>query len=131
MRLLIEALVSIKNGCIGKRVEVCVKKSNFIRDVLTVLVREGFINNFVEKDRSFIVDLKYVNGVAVLRTIKLVSVPSKPVYVKAKDIDVLLSGNDIYLISTNKGIFCTHGGLISGFPRLGGQVLCMLQVNVS
>ena len=68
-----------------------------------------------------VLTLKYQNNHGVLSGVKIVSRPSRRMYVKAKDIKSVRSGYGLAIISTSKGIMSSKEAKKSG---LGGEIIC-------
>ncbi len=99
----------IRNGQLRSLSKVEIPSSTFRLKILEVLKNEGFITNFyIEKKENnkanLIVDLKYYEGMPVIKEIKRVSKPGRRVYSRATSIPRIQNGLGLAIISTNKGV---------------------------
>ena len=99
----------IRNGQMRSLTEIEIPSSNFRLKILEVLKNEGFISNFyLEKKennkKSLMVNLKYYEGVPVIREIKRISKPGRRVYSRANSIPKIQNGLGLAIISTTKGV---------------------------
>lgn len=121
-----DMLTRIRNGQHVRKSTVSVPASNMKKNILEVLVREGYIRGYTEdKDAkghpSFSVELKYVEGDAVISNIQRVSTPGLRVYKAIGDVKPIANGLGINILSTSKGIMSDAEALKS---RVGGEVIC-------
>jgi len=94
-----------------------------------VLKDSEFIQDYEKKSKkiknterdNIIVTLKYNEKDAAINDIKVVSRPSRRMYMKAKDIKLVRSGYGIGIISTPKGIMSSIEARKS---KLGGEIIC-------
>ena len=89
------------------------KDEGYIRDFKNVEVREG-INNIK-------IDLKYHNGLPVIKKIKRISKPGIRVYSKIKELQKPYGGLGISIISTPKGVMSDQQ---ARDKNVGGEILC-------
>jgi small subunit ribosomal protein S8 len=124
--LLSDMLARIKNAhkanksftsCFGSKLNSNVlsvlKDEGYIRDFQNVKVREG-INNIK-------IDLKYYNGIPVIKKIKRISKPGIRVYSKIKELNKPYGGLGISIISTSKGVMSDRQAKVN---NIGGEILC-------
>ena len=76
-------------------------------------VREG-INNIK-------IDLKYYNGIPVIKKIRRISKPGIRVYSKTKELNKPYGGLGISIISTPKGVMSDRQAKVN---NVGGEILC-------
>jgi small subunit ribosomal protein S8 len=101
-----DMLIRIKNGQMRKKefVEIY-PKSKMKIEILKILKKEGFIENYEEKEKSIIVKLRYFpDGSPVITDLKRISKPSRRVYVSYKELRPVMNGIGIAILSTSKGI---------------------------
>jgi len=101
-----DMLIRIKNGQMRKKefVEIY-PKSKMKIEILKILKKEGFIENYEEKEKSIIVKLMYFpDGSPVITDLKRISKPSRRVYVSYKELRPVMNGIGIAILSTSKGI---------------------------
>ena len=89
------------------------KEEGYIRDFQSVKVREG-INNIK-------IDLKYYNGIPVIKKIRRISKPGIRVYSKIKELNRPYGGLGISIISTPKGVMSDQQAKVN---NVGGEILC-------
>ena len=104
-------------SCFSSKLNVNVlnvlKSEGYIRDFKKVQVREG-INNIK-------IDLKYYNGIPVIKKIKRISKPGIRVYSKIKELPKPYGGLGISIISTPKGVMSDQKARAN---NVGGEILC-------
>ena len=116
----------IRNGQLRKLTKVEMPSSNFRLKVLEVLKNEGFISSYhiEKKDNnkvSLIVDLKYYEGIPVIKEIKRVSKPGRRVFSSATSIPRIQNGLGLAIISTNKGVM---SDIEARKNNIGGEIIC-------
>ena len=116
----------IRNGQLRLSSKVEMPSSNFRLKILEVLKSEGFITSYhIEKKEnnkvSLLVDLKYYEGMPVIREIKRVSKPGRRVYSSATSIPRIQNGLGLAIISTNKGIM---SDIDARKNNIGGEIIC-------
>ncbi len=123
---LAEMLAVIRNGQQAGLATVSCKSSSQRKNVLEVLKREGYINEFSEEknEAGFAVikiELKYFEGKPVIKVIRRVSKPGRRVYKSIKDLPKFYNGLGISIVSTSKGVMSDYEAQIA---NVGGEVLC-------
>tara|TARA_B100000768_G_scaffold135375_1_gene126194 strand:- start:968 stop:1357 length:390 start_codon:yes stop_codon:yes gene_type:complete len=116
----------IRNGQLRLLKKVEMPSSNFRLKVLEVLKSEGFISSYhIEKKNnnkiSLIVDLKYYEGLPVIKEIKRVSKPGRRVFSRADSIPRIQNGLGLAIISTNKGVM---SDIEARKNNVGGEIIC-------
>jgi small subunit ribosomal protein S8 len=116
----------IRNGQLRKLTKVEMPSSNFRLKVLEVLKNEGFISSYhiEKKDNnkvSLLVDLKYYEGIPVIKEIKRVSKPGRRVFSSATSIPRIQNGLGLAIISTNKGVM---SDIEARKNNIGGEIIC-------
>jgi small subunit ribosomal protein S8 len=116
----------IRNGQMRKLTTIDVPASNFRLKILEVLKTEGYINNyFIEKKennkKNLKVDLKYYEGVPVIKEIKRISKPGRRIYSKAVSIPKIQNGLGLAILSTPKGVMSDNEARKN---NLGGEIIC-------
>ena len=99
----------IRNGQLRSLNSIEIPSSNFRKNILEILKREGYINDyFIEKnDNNKItlkITLKYYDGDPVIKEIKRVSKPGRRVYSRATSIPKVMNGLGLAILSTPKGV---------------------------
>ena len=121
-----DMLTRIRNGQVRGKNSVLMPASRFRANVLEVLHREGDIWGFkkVEMENNkneFQIELKYVDGEPVIKTISRVSTPGRRVYSKIKDLQRNFDGLGISILSTSKGVLSDNE---ARDENVGGEILC-------
>ena len=116
----------IRNAQMRLMATVEMPASNFRLKILEVLKEEGFIiNYFIEQKennkKSLKVDLKYYEGVPVIKEIKRVSKPGRRVYSRALSIPKIQNGLGLAIISTPKGVMSDSQARKN---NIGGEIIC-------
>ena len=71
--------------------------------------------------KSLMVDLKYHNGIPVIKEIKRISKPGRRIYTKAESIPKIQSGLGIAIVSTSMGIMSDND---ARQKKIGGEIIC-------
>ena len=121
-----DLLTSIRNACKAKHKKVDVPASNVKAEIVRVLLREKYINNYKTMDNKrqglLRIYLKYdAKDRPVLQGLKRVSKPGRRVYVRRHQIPKVQGGLGTALISTPSGIMTDLEAREEG---LGGEYLC-------
>ena len=121
-----DMITRIRNAQLRMLKTVNIPNSKFREKILRVLKEEGFISEykfFSEKNNkgSLVVNLKYTNGIPVIREIMRVSKPGRRVYSKAESIPKVQSGLGIAIVSTSKGIMSGNNAKLK---NIGGEIIC-------
>tara|TARA_B110000971_G_scaffold172677_1_gene177565 strand:+ start:106 stop:495 length:390 start_codon:yes stop_codon:yes gene_type:complete len=116
----------IRNGQMRLLTKVEMPSSNFRLKVLEVLKNEGFVSSYhiEKKDNnkvSLVVDLKYYEGIPVIKEIKRVSKPGRRVFSRADSIPRIQNGLGLAIISTNKGVM---SDIEARKNNVGGEIIC-------
>lgn len=119
-----DMLTRIRNAAqIGKK-EVVMPFSKIKLAIARILVREGYLEKAEEgtgKPASLVLRLRYNDGVSAIHELTRVSVPSHRRYVKSGDIDRVLHGFGVAIMSTPKGVMT---GSEARALKVGGEVIC-------
>ncbi len=124
MDIIADALTRIRNATMRKFPEVEVKQSGIVKNILEVIKKEGFIEDFSVSEKNpyfFNVKLKYFNGKSVITGIKRVSKLGRRVYVSHKDLPRVYNNFGIAIVSTSKGILTDREARELG---VGGEIIC-------
>lgn len=121
-----DMLARIKNAHRANKTFTSCFKSKLNLNVLTVLKDEGYIRDFKDSEirkgiSNIKIDLKYHNGIPVIRKIKRVSKPGIRVYSKINDLQKSYGGLGISIISTPKGVMSDQKARDN---NVGGEILC-------
>ena len=121
-----DMLTRIRNAQRIGKATVVTPASRLRRGVLEVLIREGYIRGYTEREvrpgiKEFVVELKYYNGKPVIQEIARVSKPGRRVYSGIKDLRKVYGGLGISILSTPKGVLSDNDARAA---NVGGEVLC-------
>jgi len=121
-----DMLTRIRNANQMRHETVDVPASNVKKDILNVLVNEGFICGFEETTDEnnkpvLKVTLKYTaTKERVIKELKRVSKPGLRVYAEVENLPRVLNGLGVAIISTSKGVMTDRDARKA---KVGGEVL--------
>ena len=122
-----DMIARIRNAQLRVLNNVTIPSSNFRARVLDVLKQEGYIANYKilsdkkNKKESLLVDLKYNNGLPVIKEIKRVSKPGRRIYAKANSLAKIQNGLGLAIVSTSMGIMSDNDARTK---NIGGEIIC-------
>tara|TARA_B100000029_G_scaffold329869_1_gene322135 strand:+ start:1137 stop:1538 length:402 start_codon:yes stop_codon:yes gene_type:complete len=122
-----DMITRIRNAQLRMLSTVIIPNSKFRAKILDVLKDEGYIADYKissikKNDNKFLlVNLKYNNGIPVIREIARVSRPGRRIYTKAESIPKVLNGLGIAIVSTSKGIMSDND---ARSKNIGGEIIC-------
>jgi len=120
-----DMITRIRNAQLRALNNVTIPSSKFRARILDVLKQEGYIANYKissdNKKESLLVDLKYSNGLPVIKEIKRVSKPGRRIYAKADSIAKIQNGLGLAIISTSMGIMSDNDARTK---NIGGEIIC-------
>ena len=102
---IINLVNNIKIALLKKKSIVKTKNTSIIRNIVRLLYVEGFINNYFIINNIIIIHLKYVFEESCIKSIKIISKPSRKKYCNKKNI---YNNLNITFINTNKGVITTN-----------------------
>ena len=116
----------IRNAQMRTSNNVAIPNSKFRAKILEILKQEGYISNYkiisdASKKNILHVDLKYNNGMPVIREIKRISKPGRRIYAKASSIPRIQNGLGLAIVSTSKGIMTDNE---ARNQNIGGEIIC-------
>ena len=123
-----DLLTCIRNACKAKHKKVDVPASKVKAEVVRVLLREKYINNYKsidDKKRGLLrIYLKYDQKERpVIQGIERVSKPGRRVYIRRHEVPKVQGGLGTALVSTPSGIMTDQEARDEG---LGGEYLCRI-----
>jgi len=123
-----DMLARIRNAQMRGKSTVATPASRLRAWVLDVLAGEGYIrgyrNTTDERGHPAIeIDLKYHDGVPVIRELKRISKPGRRVYSGSRDIPRVRRGLGVSIVSTPKGVMSDTDARAA---NVGGEVLCQV-----
>lgn len=121
-----DLLTSIRNACKAKHKKVDVPASLLKGEIIRVLLREKYINNFKsidDKKRGILrIYLKYDQKERpVIQGIERMSKPGRRLYLRRHEVPKVQGGLGTALVSTSSGIMTDQEARDEG---LGGEYLC-------
>lgn len=119
-------LTKIRNASTAGKDKVDVVSSKINRDILDILKKEKFIQNYKpiedQVQAKIRVYLKFgEDGTTAIQGLKKISRPGLKIYSKSKDIRKVLDGLGIAIISTSQGLMTDSE---AREKKIGGEVLC-------
>ena len=121
-----DMITRIRNGQMRSSSTIEMPASKFRTKILDVLKQEGYIANYKvlsdsKNKNSLLVDLKYHNGLPVIKEIKRVSKPGRRIYAKADSISKIQNGLGLAIVSTSMGIMSDND---ARQKNVGGEIIC-------
>ena len=121
-----DMITRIRNAQLRTLSNVKIPSSKFRTKILDVLKQEGYISNYkflsdTKKRGILLVDLKYNNGLPVIKEIKRISKPGRRIYAKADSIPKIQNGLGLAIVSTSIGIMSDNDARIK---NVGGEIIC-------
>ena len=122
-----DMITRIRNAQLRALNKVTIPSSKFRAKILDILKQEGYIANYKilsdnkNKKESLLVDLKYSNGLPVIKEIKRVSKPGRRIYARANSIPKIKNGLGLAIVSTSKGIMTDND---ARNQNVGGEIIC-------
>ncbi len=120
-----DMLTRIRNANMVSHETVEVPASKLKIQLAKVLKEEGFIADYEVKEagkfKVISITLKYVNGKSVITKLQRVSKPGLRSYSKSKNLQKVLGGMGIAIVSTPKGLLTDRK---ARKENVGGEVLC-------
>ncbi len=125
-----DMLTRIRNASKVKKPEVYIPFSKLKLEIVKILKRQGYIQDFKElkpdetenKFGGIMVGLKYNKGKKpAITSIKRVSKPGQRVYVSKDELPKVLNNLGLAIVSTSKGVMTNTEAKQAG---LGGELIC-------
>ncbi len=121
-----DMITRIRNAQLRASYNVKIPSSKFRAKILEVLKQEGYISNYKllpdsKNKNSLVVDLKYLNGLPVIKEIKRVSKPGRRIYARAESIPKIQNGLGLAIVSTSIGIMSDNDARTK---NVGGEIIC-------
>ena len=123
-----DMITRIRNAQMRLSRNVTIANSKFRIRILEVLKQEGYISDYKllsdsNNKNTLSVDLKYSNGLPVIREIKIISKPGRRIYAKADSIPKIQNGLGLAILSTSKGIMTDSE---ARNQNVGGEIICRI-----
>ena len=121
-----DMIARIRNAQMRSLNNVKIPSSKFRIKILDVLKQEGYISDYKllsdsKNIDSLSVNLKYNNGLPVIKEIKIVSKPGRRIYARADSIPRIQNGLGLAIVSTSKGVMTDNE---ARNQNIGGEIIC-------
>nr|QGX04722.1 ribosomal protein S8 [Senna siamea] len=126
-----DIITSIRNADMNRKGMVRIPSTNITENIVTILFREGFIEN-VRKHREskkdfLVLTLRHrrnrKGSYKNLLNLKRISRPGLRIYSNYQRIPRILGGMGIVILSTSRGIMTDREARLE---RIGGEILCYI-----
>ena len=111
--------IRVKNAAMIDKREVVLPSTKHIKAAAAALKKSGFLEDFLEKDKTLTVHPAFRHKEPVLMGLRIVSRPGLRIYMGVRDIEKK-RGPSIFLLSTPQGIISSKDALKL---RSAGEVL--------
>nr|YP_010168938.1 30S ribosomal protein S8 [Allium nigrum]QRZ02467.1 30S ribosomal protein S8 [Allium nigrum] len=124
-----DIITSIRNANMSKNGTVRIVSTNITENIVTILLREGFIENVrkhQESNKNFLVSTlchKRTRKGIYKTILKRISRPGLRIYSNYKKIPKILGGMGIVILSTSRGIMTDREARLE---KIGGEILCYI-----
>lgn len=124
-----DLLIRIKNAQAVSHDQVLVPFSKMKFAMANVLKADGYLADVERKSKKvkktehdyLLLTLKYNDGEGAIQEIKIISKPSRRMYIKAEDIRPVRSGYGLAIVSTSQGVMNSRD---AKKQKLGGELIC-------
>ena len=121
-----DMITRIRNAQMRLLTRVKIPGSKFREKILDVLKQEGYIADYkllsdINNKGNLSIDLKYSNGLPVIKEIKRVSKPGRRIYARATSIPKIKNGLGVAIVSTSIGIMSDND---ARSKNVGGEIIC-------
>jgi len=121
-----DMITRIRNAQLRVLNTVKIPNSKFRARILDILKGEGYISDYKsvsdEKNKGFLlINLKYNNGIPVIKEISRVSKPGRRIYTRADSIPKIQNGLGIAIVSTPLGVMSDNDARLK---NVGGEIIC-------
>lgn len=127
-------LIRIKNAQMVAHDQVLIPFSKMKFAMANILKADGYLSEVERKNKParpgkvqkieheyLLLTLKYQDGEGAIQDIKIISKPSRRMYIKAEDIRPVRSGYGLAIISTSQGVMNSRD---AKKQKLGGELIC-------
>nr|YP_009127313.1 ribosomal protein S8 [Ceratonia siliqua]YP_009756147.1 ribosomal protein S8 [Ceratonia siliqua]AHY32928.1 ribosomal protein S8 [Ceratonia siliqua]QIT02823.1 ribosomal protein S8 [Ceratonia siliqua] len=126
-----DIITSIRNADMNRKGTVRIPSTNITENIVTILLREGFIENVRkhrESNKNFLVlTLRHrrnrKGSYKTILNLKRISRPGLRIYSNYQRIPRILGGMGIVILSTSRGIMTDREARLE---RIGGEILCYI-----
>nr|QXO04581.1 30S ribosomal protein S8 [Hetaeria anomala]QXO05703.1 30S ribosomal protein S8 [Zeuxine flava]QXO05789.1 30S ribosomal protein S8 [Zeuxine nervosa] len=126
--IIADIITSIRNADMDQKERVKIVSTNITKNIVKILLREGFIENVrkhKESQKNFLVStLRHrKTGKGKKRILKRISRPGLRIYSNYQRIPKILGGMGIVILSTSQGIMTDREARLE---KIGGEILCYI-----
>nr|QXO05531.1 30S ribosomal protein S8 [Vrydagzynea tristriata] len=126
--IIADIITSIRNADMDQKGRVKIVSTNITKNIVKILLREGFIENVrkhKESQKNFLVStLRHrKTGKGKKRILKRISRPGLRIYSNYQQIPKILGGMGIVILSTSQGIMTDREARLE---KIGGEILCYI-----
>ncbi len=123
-----DQLTVIRNAIMAGKRTVIIKRSNILEEIMKIIKREGFIENYKviedNKQKQIKVYLRYTeDDIPIMEGLKKISTPGRRNYTPVQKIKSVMDGVGLSIISTSKGLLTDKEAVTQG---VGGEVICQI-----
>ncbi len=122
-----DMLTRVRNAVRVKADKVDIPASRIKLDIAKILKEEGFIRAYkilkYKKQGILRLNLKYVENESMITDLKRMSKPGRRMYVARKDVQSVMSGVGIAILTTSKGLVTDE---TARRENVGGEILCQI-----
>nr|YP_010260549.1 ribosomal protein S8 [Corybas diemenicus]UIX55522.1 ribosomal protein S8 [Corybas diemenicus] len=126
--IIADIITSIRNADMQQKGRVQIVSANITKNIVKILLREGFIENVrkhKESQKNFLVSTlrqrKTGKGNKII--LKRISRPGLRIYYNYQQIPKILGGMGIVILSTSRGIMTDREARLE---KIGGEILCYI-----
>ncbi|KAK8926077.1 hypothetical protein KSP39_PZI018880 [Platanthera zijinensis] len=126
--IIADIITSIRNADMNQKGRVQIVSTNITKNIVKILLREGFIENVrkhKESQKNFLVSTlrhrKAIKGKKII--LKRISRPGLRIYSNYQRIPKILGGMGIVILSTSRGIMTDREAQLE---KIGGEILCYI-----
>lgn len=119
-----DMLTRIRNASMVHKSEVIVPFSKIKMAIAGILVREGYLSKaelVEDKKPQIALSIKYDGREPAIHSLKRISTPGHRTYVKNDELDKVLNGFGLAILSTPKGLMTD---IEARKEKIGGELLC-------
>ncbi|NCN24806.1 30S ribosomal protein S8 [Candidatus Berkelbacteria bacterium CG_4_9_14_3_um_filter_39_23] len=119
-------LNNLRNGYASRKIEIDIKKSRLLLNLLKVFKKYKYIEDFKlnENKKSISITLAYNEQDGAIHSVKQISKPSRRVYVNASKIPYPKNGRGIIIITTPEGLMAHYE---AKKKHIGGELICEVE----
>nr|QXO04323.1 ribosomal protein S8 [Eucosia viridiflora] len=126
--IIADIITSIRNADMDQKGRVKIVSTNITKNIVKILLREGFIENVrkhKESQKNFLVStLRHrKTGKGKKKILKRISRPGLRIYSNYQRIPKILGGMGIVILSTSQGIMTDREARLE---KIGGEILCYI-----